>query len=958
LPVYIAYGHTNTSAISLYSGSNIRISQGVKIKSAFTLTQVAFLLAKSGSPTGTITVAIKAVDGSGYPTGADLDSDTLDISTLLTAYTWNTFNLDYSLVAGTTYAFVVRYSGGNSSNYLSVRATSAEQDCLEGIAALYVSSWSAGNTTVQIRITGTGLSIPFFMHRNFVFSPSSTGWQNVTAYTSWGLPPNAIADVICRNANGASPRTLGVRTDGSSLTRSLELHEAEGGGVTTLEMLVTVDSSGVFETYCNTATGVSFRVTGVWMGATFTEKDNLITVADVDGWWDLNVNNSPYSVPLGSTCQFACINNFSGVEMGYGVRTDGSSLARFIVIAESETQGINSYSNFVKSHATTGIVEFYEPPAGSTNNEYMLLGYFDNSSMDFAELWTQKTMSSDSTWEDKDLTSDLDEDGRVVNFVLVHEDANSNTICGARRNGGVLTRYEQEHEAEAGGNTGFGITVQSDSSGIVELYCQDASESLFMLSGYFIPSAGITTYTETFNIDTLFKKLDITDGFNVDSAFQKQDITSGFNLDTIFASTISKTFNLDTVFERMYELARQIDVIFKRENITQTFDIDTLFQTLGITEDFLIDVIFLLAVLKTFNIDAVFKREDILKTFLIDALFKKLDITSPFNLDALFQKQDLLETFNLDTAFQRELTTTFNLDSAFEKEILKTFLIDAIFKKLDITSTFNLDVIFSTLGTAKTFDIDALFQLEKTIQRTVDALFQLQDQTRTFDLDTLFALAIAKGFNLDTLFKRLDLTDSFNLDIIFKKADILKTFGLDALFEREYLETFALDVAFMRSFLATWNLDTLFEQAFTQTFNVDSLFKKLDNLKTFNVDTAFLLGFVKTFGVDTLFRRLDIVSSFGIDTVFVTGIVTYTNSFLLDTLFRDTITSSFSLDVIFGVWPGLSISLSIDPRDITIEVYPRDVDLDAETREVDLDLYPRSVDLRSRKRSQEIEVLK
>ncbi|MHC4891561.1 MAG: hypothetical protein ACYTEO_19075, partial [Planctomycetota bacterium] len=716
---------SNVAGISLYFGSNIRISQGVKIKSAFTLTQVAFLLAKSGSPTGTITVAIKAVDGSGYPTGADLDSDTLDISTLLAAYTWNTFNLDYSLVAGTTYAFVVRYSGGNSSNYLSIRHTSAEQDCLGGIGALYVSSWSNANTTVYIRITGTGLSVPFWMERNFTYAPTSSGWRNSLIYTNWGIPPNAVLEVICQNANDAAERTLGVRTDGSSLSRTLDVYEAEGGGNTTLEMLVPVDSSGVIETYCDSTTGVTFRNTGYWMGATFTEKANLIDVADVDGWWNLNVNNSPYSVPLGSTCQIACKNNFSGQEMSYGVRTDGSSLARFIEIAESETQGSNIYSNFVKSDAFTGIVEFYEPSGGSTNNEYMLLGYFDNSTIDFVELWTQKTMSSDSTWEDKDLTSDLDEDERVVHFVLVHEDAQNDTICGGRINGSVLARYSQEHEAESGGNTGFGITIESDGSGIVELYCQDASESLFMLAGYFIPSAGITTYTETFNVDALFQKLGLIDTFDIDAAFKREGLTDTFDVDAAFQRELSDTFDVDTVFQIAQIIQRTIDAVFKRNDITDTFDVDAMFKRLGLTDDFLIDVIFVTAVLKTFGLDAAFKREDILKTMLIDALFKKLGLTSPFNVDAVFKRNDILKTLGLDAMFQREFSDTFDVDAVFKnKNVLKTFLLNAAFRRLGITETFDIDAYFITTY-SDTFDIDAVFKASSTIQRTIDVLFQL-----------------------------------------------------------------------------------------------------------------------------------------------------------------------------------------------------------------------------------------
>lgn len=86
---------------------------------AHTITRVKLLLYGQGMP-GTITVGIRATDGSGLPTGSDLCSGTTDGNTLPTGspYEWRevTFTSGYDLSAGTQYAIVVRAPSGDFSN--------------------------------------------------------------------------------------------------------------------------------------------------------------------------------------------------------------------------------------------------------------------------------------------------------------------------------------------------------------------------------------------------------------------------------------------------------------------------------------------------------------------------------------------------------------------------------------------------------------------------------------------------------------------------------------------------------------------------------------------------------------------------------------------------------------------------------------------------------------------------
>jgi hypothetical protein len=90
---------------------------------AHTITSVKLLLFRSGSP-GTVAVSIRAVDGSGHPTGSDLTSGTTDGNTLPTASPYELREItltEYQPATSTKYAIVVRVPSGNASNKLRWR---------------------------------------------------------------------------------------------------------------------------------------------------------------------------------------------------------------------------------------------------------------------------------------------------------------------------------------------------------------------------------------------------------------------------------------------------------------------------------------------------------------------------------------------------------------------------------------------------------------------------------------------------------------------------------------------------------------------------------------------------------------------------------------------------------------------------------------------------------------------
>ena len=85
-----------------------------------TVSSVKLKLFRYGSP-GTVTVSIRATDGSGHPTGPDLTSGTIDGNSLTTNSSglWYEITLtEITLSASTKYAIVVRAPSGTGSNFL------------------------------------------------------------------------------------------------------------------------------------------------------------------------------------------------------------------------------------------------------------------------------------------------------------------------------------------------------------------------------------------------------------------------------------------------------------------------------------------------------------------------------------------------------------------------------------------------------------------------------------------------------------------------------------------------------------------------------------------------------------------------------------------------------------------------------------------------------------------------
>lgn len=327
------------------------------------------------------------------------------------------------------------------------------------------------------------------------FVPAGTGWQNYDIFTNKSVPKGAIAYIVCSSVNDAADRTVGVRTDGSSLDRYINLHEAEGGGSTNAGMYVKVDSStGYIETYCSSTTGITFYLLGYWTGVDFTEgwEGSGFT----PGW-----NTISYGSGLASkVAAFVLYNSSIGTARYAGVRAVGSSLDRRILLHESEGGSLatTAMGTVCAKCNSSGQAQVYAEYIDGVNfSDAQMSGFFD-STMDYTELApTAGAISSANTWTDMDCTAYLDQDGRVVDTYCMHSSSNAEINVGARKNGSSLARYILEHEAESNNYAGYGCPTETDGSGIIEFYCGSASAEYVGILGYYIPAI-VTQLPRTF----------------------------------------------------------------------------------------------------------------------------------------------------------------------------------------------------------------------------------------------------------------------------------------------------------------------------------------------------------------------------------------------------------------------------------------------------------------------------
>lgn len=401
--------------------------------------------------------------------------------------------------AGNSFEFTVRVAGADSGlvckisnlettghSSVSAKADIANDDYVD-LEVVPISTPFSGVDAYWGLVCYTGTVESKYTPKIATFAIAADGvWTDYDLFTNLGVPKGAIAEIVCANKNEDFARVAGVRTDGSALNRYIDLHEAEGLGVTTANMFVKCDeTTGLIECFSEIGADVDFYLLGYFsLDVDFTEAFTSLGNPGL-AWADLDLTAS--GVPDDAVVQILMGNEASAADFFAGIRENGSTLERGYTLDEAEGGSKRSPSG---SWTTLSMV--VQPDAGAviewkagsaTYVTMWLLGWF-SSNINFTEGFTDYSPAADNTWTEKTIAEAAI--NSVVAFALVHQDSGAETFCGLREEGSVLARMIEEHEAEGGSSTGFQACILLDADKKCEVYCEDASEAQFSYTGYFI----------------------------------------------------------------------------------------------------------------------------------------------------------------------------------------------------------------------------------------------------------------------------------------------------------------------------------------------------------------------------------------------------------------------------------------------------------------------------------------
>jgi len=160
----------------------------------------------------------------------------------------------------------------------------------------------------------------------------------------------------------------GVRAYGSILTRTVDIMEAEGGGVQTTSMYVQTDASGRIEVWSDQYDDVYWYNQG-YFNTEITFTEDFQTTNNAGEWADVDLFTD-HGVPKGRVVDYTCAWQGTGTEGYAGVRTNDTAIDRTFLLREAEGLGWSAYGMSVQTDAD-GIIDQY------ATNTYQYMGYFN-----------------------------------------------------------------------------------------------------------------------------------------------------------------------------------------------------------------------------------------------------------------------------------------------------------------------------------------------------------------------------------------------------------------------------------------------------------------------------------------------------------------------------------------------------------------------------------------------------
>ena len=216
----------------------------------------------------------------------------------------------------------------------------------------------------------------------------------------------------------------------------------------------------------------------------WTEAFSSFTPAGT-GWQDYDIFTNK-SVPKGAIACIIATYNSTGTTTSIGVRTNGSALNRYVLMAPyAQSTGVNGVMMYVKVNASDGLIETYA--SATVNVTFYLVGWW--TGVDFTEKFDSAMPGSASAWTDVNLNTISGVPAGQVASVLLADKYSSAYTMGVRINGSSVVRSVPIRSQASGGAQTHSVTMQvkTDGSGIVEVYTGSTTNTLVYCLGYFGP---------------------------------------------------------------------------------------------------------------------------------------------------------------------------------------------------------------------------------------------------------------------------------------------------------------------------------------------------------------------------------------------------------------------------------------------------------------------------------------
>lgn len=250
-----------------------------------------------------------------------------------------------------------------------------QTDATDGKIELYSNITGAANRA-YFRIIGYLTGVDYTEKMESFWPSSSDVWQDKDIYTSYSVPMGSVCDIAAENVKLDAAYDTGVRTKGSSLSRYISMHEAEGAltGFGYLNFIVkSNETDGKIQMYGN-ASYSTFHLLGFFSDEIdFDEAWEQINIPTSDTWVSADLDSLTVTPPANGIVSLMLTHASRAAEEYLGARVKGSSQNRYILEHEAEENGYTGLTMTVNTDSEN-VVELY---AGSAANEYfMYQGFF------------------------------------------------------------------------------------------------------------------------------------------------------------------------------------------------------------------------------------------------------------------------------------------------------------------------------------------------------------------------------------------------------------------------------------------------------------------------------------------------------------------------------------------------------------------------------------------------------